>query len=166
MREWYEGSEAADANARQALEAALRNLLPSVMHIIILMAPEAFTNSVKSQVLHQTSTIFTHSTTLSRCRVYYGWHHQVGLDARAVFHRCCTPNTSHGHPYIDTVPVNWTSPSTTAMHERSDSEMTKYGPVLACAVGCNGYAAKSSDEVRMKSTRFGVHTPERKVANL
>lgn len=56
--------------------------------------------------------------------------------------------------------------SSDEMHERSDSEITKNGPVLACAVGCNGYAAKSSDEVPLRSTSFRFYTPERKVTIL
>ena len=52
------------------------------------------------------------------------------------------------------------------LHERSDAEITREDPVLACAVGCNGYAAKSSDEVCIQSTRFRVYTPERKVTVL
>jgi hypothetical protein len=80
----------------------------------------------------------------------------VGPGARAVFDRCCTPNTAHGHPYIDTFPVNWdsqptaeTASSGSKVHAGSEAEMTRDSPVLACAVGCNGYAAKSSDEVHV-----------------
>ena len=65
--------------------------------------------------------------------------------ARVVSDRCLIASTQHGRPYIDRL------------------SLTRSG-VIGCAVGCNGYAAKSSDEVGRLAARMMVARTAKEVA--
>ena len=67
-----------------------------------------------------------------------------------VFDRCVTADTAHGRPYIAAM-------STPPL---SASPMAGCGTTLACCVGCNGYAAKSSDEIGRLAARLVLRVDE------
>jgi hypothetical protein len=83
---------------------------------------------------------------------------------KVIFNRCATSNTKHGHPYIDILSEQQPQSSSQAAAENvvmvesaglgGSAQKNKEKSLIGCCVGCNGYAAKSSDEIGRIAARM------------